>query len=114
MNSIINRSWLQLASWLLAGLVLALLPAAVLSGTPKSPPAPTGQTIYKQHCFSCHPGGANLVKPSKPVKDSKTLATFATFKAYLSAPLGHMPYYQHLVEDDAALKALYHYCRAFK
>jgi mono/diheme cytochrome c family protein len=70
-----------------------------------------GEQIFKQHCASCHAGGGNSVKPKHPVSGSKELATLATFKAYLSAPPGHMPYYQDVVGNRRILEALYNYCK---
>ena len=73
-----------------------------------------GATIFQGHCAECHADGGNTVKPKAPLKGSKKLAAYAVFKAYLSEPMGHMPYYPHLVHDDAALKALYNYVKKMK
>lgn len=71
-----------------------------------------GKHIFEQHCSSCHAGGGNSVKPHRPIAGSKQLATLATFKGYLSAPPGHMPYYEDIVSDAATLHALYDYCKS--
>jgi len=75
---------------------------------------PNGEKIFKGHCAECHAGGGNKLKPKIPLKGSKKLAAYAVFKAYLSEPMGHMPYYPHLVHDDSALKALYSYVKKLK
>ena len=77
----------------------------------KKATAVDGEKAFKQYCAECHVAGGNTVKPSKPIAGSNKLATLATFKAYLEAPVGHMPYYPHLVKDPAVLKALYKYCQ---
>jgi mono/diheme cytochrome c family protein len=77
-------------------------------------PKVQGALVFEQHCASCHTGGGNNVKPSRPVAGSKQLATLAHFKNYLSAPPGHMPYYEHLVNDPETLQALYDYCKSLK
>lgn len=73
-----------------------------------------GQQIFQQHCASCHAGGGNSVNAKRPLAESKQLATLATLKAYLSAPPGHMPYYQNIVENPEILKELYQYCKTLK
>jgi mono/diheme cytochrome c family protein len=96
-------------------IVLISLAVASVGAAPREPkPASKGEEAYRQLCSSCHLSGENSVKPGKPVRGSSKLATLATFKAYLSAPLGHMPYYAHVVKDPATLKALYEYCRQFE
>lgn len=73
-----------------------------------------GKQIFQQYCASCHLDGGNTVKPGKPVSQSTQLSAFVKFKDYLSAPPGHMPFYQELMHDDAALTALYNYCKTLK
>ncbi len=70
-----------------------------------------GKEIFAQNCASCHQGGDNKVNPNKPVAGSDKLQTLAQFKKYLSGPPGHMPYYQHVVNDKKTLEALYSYCK---
>jgi mono/diheme cytochrome c family protein len=74
----------------------------------------SGKQVFDQHCASCHIGGGNLVKPKYSIAGSKTLATLATFKSYLSAPPGHMPYYQTIVGNQKTLESLYKYCKQLK
>lgn len=73
-----------------------------------------GEQVFKQHCASCHSGGGNSVNPKRPVAGSKQLNNLITFKDYLSAPPGHMPYYQDVVNDQETLKELYKYCKSLK
>jgi len=73
-----------------------------------------GEQIFQQHCATCHAGGGNSVKAKRPLAGSKQLASLATFKAYLSAPLGHMPYYHHVIDNPKILQALYKYCKTLK
>jgi len=73
-----------------------------------------GANVFKQHCASCHVGGGNLVDDKHPIAGSKELANLATFKAYLSNPPGHMPYYQDVVHDEPTLKALHKFCQTLK
>ncbi|MBX9568870.1 MAG: c-type cytochrome [Candidatus Obscuribacterales bacterium] len=75
---------------------------------------PNGEHLYKQHCASCHFAGGNRVKAGKDVAGSTHLSSLPVFKAYLSKPPGHMPHYQHLVSNEALLKALYQYCKTLK
>lgn len=74
----------------------------------------SGEKIFKDNCASCHLAGGNRTKPGKRLAGSKELSSLPVFKAYLSKPPGHMPYYQHIVSDPKALKALYNYCRELK
>jgi mono/diheme cytochrome c family protein len=73
-----------------------------------------GAQIFQQRCASCHAGGGNSVNAKRPLAGSKQLAHLATLKAYLSAPPGHMPYYQDVVENPELLQALYKYCKTLK
>lgn len=75
---------------------------------------PDGAQVFQQYCAKCHAGGGNVVKPSSPVAESKQLASLVLFKSYLSAPPGHMPYYQNIVKDPKVLSALYNYCKTLK
>lgn len=71
----------------------------------------SGQAVFKQYCASCHAGGGNSVNAKRPLAGSSKLVSIVTFKDYLSAPPGHMPYYQAVVNDEATLSALYKYCK---
>ena len=105
----VNRSSVTVIA-LIATVCLALAPTAMSKKSPK----PKGDLLFKENCSKCHAGGGNIVKSDKPVSESQKLATLATFKAYLKSPVGHMPYYKHIVTDPASLKALYDYCKTLK
>ena len=92
-------------------LAAALVPSTAKEGAQREI---SGSQVFQQHCASCHAGGGNRVKATRPVAGSKELASLATFKSYLSAPPGHMPYYQHVVNDKEKLEALYKYCKTLK
>jgi mono/diheme cytochrome c family protein len=72
----------------------------------------SGRGLFDSHCASCHRGGGNSVKPSKPVKGSHVTSTLATFKSYLNQPVGTMPHYEHLIEDEKLLSNLYTYVKS--
>ncbi len=97
-------------------LLLVLVSAGILvpSNAKRQKKAVDGQQVFQQHCASCHQNGDNKVNPNHPLAGSKELATLASFKNYLAAPPGHMPYYEHIVNDDATLRALYKYCKQLK
>ncbi len=97
------------------------------SGTPQSPNSNStkdkvekkarvvdGAAVFKQYCATCHLEGGNSIKPSRPVAESKKVANIGIFKDYLSAPPGHMPYYENLVKDKKTLEALHRYCKSLK
>ena len=97
-------------SLVVAAIMLIGAMAPVVSGKGAKKPV-SGETVFKQMCASCHAGGGNSVNSKHPLAGSKQLATVATFKEYLSAPPGHMPYYQSVVNDKKTLEALYQYCK---
>lgn len=76
--------------------------------------APNGSDIFKNNCAACHANGGNIVDPKKPLKGSKKLARKTAFKELLSKPVGAMPAFPKIVEDDPSLSALYEYCKSLK
>lgn len=100
------------------------MPAAPKSSTAKTKPSlktvtpravsDRGENLFKQTCAACHPGGANIVTHHKTIYDSVKLASFITFKNYLEAPNGHMPYYKFIVKDKQLLDSLYRYTKRLK
>ena len=74
----------------------------------------SGEAVFKSSCAQCHAGGGNMVHPAKPLAGSPKLASLPIFKAYLKAPLSHMPYFKYVVTDQSTLKALYDYCKSLK
>jgi mono/diheme cytochrome c family protein len=97
-------------SFLAACLLLACTGA--VSFGKKASSTSDGKKEFKMYCAECHEAGGNKIKPSRAVAGSQKLATLATFKAYLEAPVGHMPYYPHLIKDKTVLEALYKYCKS--
>lgn len=89
-----------------------LLPHLAKAGAEEKDDLARGSALFAQSCQQCHPGGSNVVNPSKPVKGSDTLVSLATFKQYLQQPVGDMPFEAHIVNDEDNLKAIYAYCKS--
>jgi len=105
----------RIAKGTLLSFLLALCIFTVNGSTEaKKRVTPTGETLFKQSCASCHPGGGNVHKSEKTITNSKKLASIVTFKSYLELPPGHMPHYKHIVSDPQTLKALYDYCKTLQ
>jgi len=99
------------------GLLLLLLVMLVLSSPAfgnKNAKKPDGAKLFAEHCARCHAGGGNIVKSSHPIAGSQQLSSILKFKDYLSAPPGHMPYYQDIVNNKQKLESLYQYCKTLK
>lgn len=95
--------------------VLSLLIVAQTSAKTKSHRSdPNGAVVFAQNCVSCHAAGANSVNRRRPLAGSPKLANLPMFKSYLENPVGHMPFYKHVVSDQKALRALYEYCKTLK
>lgn len=108
-----KHSFLGFPAVITSFIMLGLLLAPAATGK-KSIKPPSGESVYKSNCAQCHPGGGNIVNQSKPLRGAQELESFPTFKQYLENPQGHMPYYKHVISDDAALHALYKYCKSIK
>ncbi len=93
--------------------LISLAQCVVMAKNTHKEPA-SGEQIYKQHCAQCHADGGNSVNPTKPLAESKQLNSLPQFKAYLSAPPGHMPYYQDVANNKRVLNALYKYTKTLK
>jgi mono/diheme cytochrome c family protein len=100
-----------IASSIVIMTLLAILPTFAKK---ESPEKYDGAQIFKHYCASCHANGGNRVNESRPLAGSGKLANLAILKSYLSAPPGHMPYYEELVKNPKMLQALYDYCRTLK
>jgi mono/diheme cytochrome c family protein len=111
-NEMNHRGWQLLGAALIVTLALANQGEVAIAK--KQHNKIDGAQVFAQNCAQCHLGGGNQAKPAKPVAESTKLKSLVTFKDYLRAPLGHMPYYKHIVTDDKTLKALYNYCRSLK
>ena len=90
--------------------LVAFLPCTAKGAAKKA----TGAEAFKMYCASCHAGGGNKVAPNHPLAGSTQLDSIVRFKDYLSAPPGHMPYYETLVKDKSTLEGLYKYCKTLK
>lgn len=101
-------------AWLLAAIIWSAAPLMPSVAKGKHNLENSGAQIFQQRCASCHAAGGNSVNEKRPLAGSKELSTIAHFKSYLSAPPGHMPYYQDVVGDEKTLKALYDYCKTLK
>lgn len=99
---------------ILLGVSLAIAVVLPCVGAKKNTPKDAGARTFKQYCAKCHFGGANSVEPKRPIIGSKQLSSITIFKTYLSAPPGHMPYYDQIVKDRETLDALYKYCKSLK
>jgi mono/diheme cytochrome c family protein len=77
-------------------------------------PAASGEKIFTTNCASCHAAGGNIVDASKPLKGSKKLASKEIFKNLLTKPVGSMPPFPQIVQNDADLTALLTYCKSLK
>lgn len=95
-------------------MILGFLSVTLLPDAGAAKEEPLGARVFQQHCASCHTGGENRVTPSRPIAGSDKLVSIVILKKYLSAPPGHMPYYENVVKDPKILKALYDYCKSLK
>lgn len=113
MNSKFRLPLAVTASYVLAFAFLQSLPSNAKAAKASAKKI-TGAESFKMYCASCHAGGGNKVDPNHPLAGSEQLVSIVHFKDYLSSPPGHMPYYESLVKDKAALEALYKYCKTMK
>lgn len=89
-------------------------PATRAQKKPDNPDLKKGSELFGSSCASCHPGGRNKIKRSKPITGSWTLATLSTFKSYLDEPIGTMPHYEHIISDEKNLELLYKYVKTLE
>jgi mono/diheme cytochrome c family protein len=80
----------------------------------KTSAAPSGETVFKNNCVTCHAGGKNTIEPKKPIIGSKKLESKEVFKTYISKGGGAMPPLPQVANDDEALQALFIYCKSLK
>jgi hypothetical protein len=69
----------------------------------------TGREAFQTNCSPCHPDGGNVVKPGKPMKDSKKLANFKTFLAWIRNPVQTMPTFPPSQITDEQAREMYDY-----
>jgi uncharacterized membrane protein len=83
-------------------------------GQKLSAPAPqheAGEKLFAAHCASCHPGGGNVLDPSKPVTGSARLKDLDTFVGWLRHPMPPMPAFSASTLSDESCKELLGYIR---
>ena len=96
---------------ILSNLAVTSQPAVAKKEANAAKKTVNGEKVFSQLCASCHVAGGNKVNPAKPLAGSEKLKSLVSFKDYLRNPLGHMPYYKHVVTDKKTLEALYKYCK---
>jgi mono/diheme cytochrome c family protein len=77
-------------------------------------PTPSGENIFTTNCACCHAAGGNIADPTKPLKGSKKLANKELFKSLLTEPMGSMPPFPEIAQNDRDLSALLNYCQNLK
>jgi cytochrome c6 len=103
---------------LIAGIVIVCVYGASLHTTGSSAnaaaPGADGGKIFATNCASCHSGGGNIVDPKKPLKGAPQLANKELLKSLLMKPVGTMPSFPQIAQNDADLTALFTYCKSLK
>lgn len=69
----------------------------------------TGREEFQKNCTPCHPDGGNVIKREKPMKESKKLANFNTFLAWIRNPVQTMPTFPPSQISDKQARELYDY-----
>jgi mono/diheme cytochrome c family protein len=89
------------------GFMFLLLVSAVFSAeTSKNP---SGETLFKENCNSCHLNGGNVVKPKEPLKKAPQLKNFKSFLTQVRKPEAPMPAFSPAKISDTQAKELYQY-----
>lgn len=68
-----------------------------------------GREEFQTNCSSCHPKGGNVIKPGKPIKDSKKLANAKVFLGWIRKPVAPMPSFPAAKISDQQADELYRY-----
>ena len=68
-----------------------------------------GRETFQTNCSSCHPKGGNVIKPDKPIKDSKQLANAKAFLGWIRKPVAPMPSFPAERISDQQAAELYSY-----
>jgi hypothetical protein len=71
-----------------------------------------GQALLLLNCSGCHPGGANVIRPEKPMKGSKKLSDFNAFLAWIRNPVYPMPTFPPSDLSDEQARKLYSFLSA--
>ena len=69
----------------------------------------SGSEVFAANCQACHPGGANVVDPTRPLKTSKKLASREAFVAFIRSPGGAMPPFGEELVSASQAQDLYLY-----
>jgi uncharacterized membrane protein len=79
----------------------------------KTSPSPAGfkagEKVFSANCSACHPQGANVLVPSKPLRNSHELRDLNTFVQYVRHPISPMPAFSGSRIPDTEVKELYEY-----
>ena len=78
--------------------------------SPDDPRVASGQRVFSQHCYQCHPGGAAGLGPGL---NDKPLPV-ALIKTQVRQGLGTMPAFSKGEIDDAQLEDLMRYLKALR
>jgi cytochrome c5 len=83
----------------------------VYGGKTSSSPAEfkAGEKVFSANCSVCHPQGANVLVPSKPIRNSHELQDLSTFIQYVRHPIAPMPPFTASKLPDREIKDLYEY-----
>lgn len=68
-----------------------------------------GEKIFLADCYGCHPHGGNVIKPSKPVKNSLKLKDLDTFISWIRHPKSPMPPFPEPKISQKQTKELFEY-----
>ncbi len=68
-----------------------------------------GEIVFRNNCSMCHPYGANIFSPERPIIQSPLLGSFQVFLPWLRDPVAPMPPFAPERMPDGQAKALYDY-----
>lgn len=71
-----------------------------------------GEIVFRNNCSMCHPYGANILFPDRPIIHSPLLESFQPFLAWLRHPSPPMPSFPPGDIPDEQAQALYDYLSA--
>jgi mono/diheme cytochrome c family protein len=77
-----------------------------------------GRALFGVNCAACHPGGANVIVASLPIRGSKRLSDIDAFEKFLRAPTmpdgkeGSMPAFADETLNRSQIKSIYDYVSA--
>jgi uncharacterized membrane protein len=108
-----------------SGLAAEVSQIGVSQGASAAPTTPAavgsageGKALFNDNCAACHPGGANVIVASLPIKGSKRLSDLDAFEKFLRAPTmpdgkeGGMPAFSDDALSSTQVKSLYDFVGA--